>query len=244
MNLNDIPDLAMDVISSFLTKETPYHDKVDIAIQAAILKMAGCKQLADQILYTIDAYSTDSQVFQNIQAKKRQWIDKSKAEHVWGLNNDDLSQLPNKKIRSMNKYKIMYPMHLVKRKSAIKFSDSYENLKAYTNKQQIERLNVLKTSLNKYNALLRIDSKLCDLYVKKGNGEPDKIAKHLAEMEFYHLYTNYKKYYAYFTVEHYMNIGFYDWAQITEDAKKRALTEFQNVHHDRLYIIPDFVSIY
>lgn len=240
--LNDLPLLAINRIAIFLNERGPYRDIVDIAVDTASLKMAGCALLANDLVTQVDAFSKDgkysTQVLQNIKTQKELWIEKKVAENIWGLNDEDLSHIPRKKTRVNT-----YPLKYVKKLSAIKFNENYALLKTYNSIEHLNRLCYLKQILQKYNASLRIDSKSCDNYIRNGKSDPDRIAKLMKEMEFYHLYTDYKNYISHITVINYIQCGYSDYDQIIEEAKEKALRQFILTHQDHS-MIPESLRYY
>lgn len=233
MSFGDLPKLTLYKIADFLKDETPFRDKVDIAIDAVSLKIAGFNDLAIVLIETLDPTSKDGNfspiLLKNLIFQKNQYITEATAKLTWGLNNDDLAILKPKK----NRYKLQE----VKRLSAFKFENSYEKLKA--NKNQLRRYNILQQVLNSFDMSIRPDSKFCESFIKTGKGDPQCIAKILKEMEFYHLFTEYHRYFNVYKVIYSCEYGYYDRNHISDDAKKKALSEFVKNHPDKLNIIPN-----
>ena len=240
----NLPLLAISRIGDYLKDETAFRDKVDIAIDVAALKVAGkCfNGLTCELISYIDPLSSNGEyspkLMKNIKDNKKRWIVQDIAQRSWGLSSVDLINVQKKK----NANGIHYRLLQVKRASERKFDGSYERLKAYTSSRHLERYHKLKDALNKYKACLRTDSKSCDKYVQSGKGDPNTIAKVIKEWEFFHLYTDYRRYYTQEAVGYYLEYGFYDWNQIIQDAKKKALKDFVCTQPKKASLIPMSLS--
>lgn len=238
--LHELPGGVLYTIAAFLNKEDPFYDKVDIAINASALRLAGCGALANELIYRLDPLSENGQltskVLKNLKNKRNQLISTVSAKETWNLTDDDIGELPMKRSIRNNKITNLCKLQDVKRISANKFSNNYENL--FAKKVQKKNCVVLQSLLLRYNVGLRIDSKICQMYIKTGKGNPEDIAKLLKEMEFYHIYTNYESCFSSNIIKYHLDYGYYDRDHISMDAKQQALREFINENPQKLEIIP------
>ncbi len=236
-NPDELPDSVLLKISQYLKDDSPFRDKVDVALESVMLKSAGWpwQRLAGFVVEVVDPSVKDgkltSVVSRNLSLKKNQHVSAKTAKSVWGLTDDDLISLTFKN----KKY---YKFQDVKMLSAIKFSNNYENLIAFKNLKQKERYKNLQNTFDKYKITIQLDSKLCNMYIKFGKGEPENIAKVIKENEFYHIYTNYLLELEKFMVNYYCEFGYYDVIETSLMAKKNALKDFMKVNSSNRCLIP------
>ena len=110
--------------------------------------------------------------------------------------------------------------------------------------QQQQRYHVLSKILEQNSITLRPDSKFCSTYICTGRGNPDEIVKVLKEMDFYHTFTDYNKFFDIITAKYSCEYGYYDRDQISNDAKQRALEAFIEANPSKKYIIPPSLHKY
>lgn len=239
MNLNDLPYPALQQIAKYLNEETPFRDKVDIAVDAASLACAGATFLSAELNYCIDPSSKNGKlsecVKKNLQVKKQRWIRETAAVNNWGITSEELKDVPSKKLDNSTR---LYKFQIVKRKCAAKFCESYDRCKAYTSYKQLERSHILDKELTKHGLSLRPDSKFCESYIRFGRGDPTEIAKSMKEMAFYHTFTDYLKYFWMYAAKYACENGFYDRDEVSAQAKQRALKDFVQKYPEKQKIIP------
>lgn len=220
-----LPQLVLCKIASNLTDESPFRDKIDVAIDAVMLQIAGWNSLASYVVEIVEPNCIDSKlstiVSRNLELKKNQRMPIITAKNLWGLTNVDLDQL----VATKN---LKYRFQDVKKLSAIKFSNNYDMLLNFKHIKQKERYTNLLDILKNNNVSIQLNSKLCERYIKFGKGDPDHIAKILKENEFYHIYTNYVILLEKFMANYYCEFGYYDIINTTLQAKQHALKEFAN----------------
>ena len=237
---NELPLTALSRIAFYLKDDSPFRDKVDVALDGVMLKTAGCtwKSLACFVVEIVDPSVKDgkltSVVTRNLYLKKNKDIKADLAKSLWGLTDADLENL----IFKIKKGKKFYKFQDVKKFSSIKFSNNYENLIAFKNLKQKERYKNLQNTFDKYRITIQLDSKLCNYYIKFGKGDPENIAKVIKENEFYHIYTNYLFELEKFMVNCYCEFGYYDVIQITLLAKQNALKDFMKINSSNQNLIP------
>jgi hypothetical protein len=235
--LDQLPDYALYVIAECIASETSFRDKVDVAIDAAVLAVT-CKsleQLTRDINQLIDPMSTDGKltpdVIDNLKRKKNRRIPAHIAKSSWGLSDDDLASLSFKIVRQ----KRMYLLQDIKKVSEVKFDG--DCMKLYNSKRIHKLLDALSQPI-------RPDSNYCMNYIKTGKGNPDDIARLLKEMEFYHTYTAYPQLYWVYAQKYELEYGYYDRDHISSDAKSVALKRFKKKHPDKLHIVPETLLKY
>lgn len=239
-NPNELPLTALSRIAFYLKDDSPFRDKVDVALDGIMLKAAGWawKSLAGFVVEIVDPSVKDgkltSVVTHNLSLKKKKDINTGLAKSVWGVNDSDLENL----IFKIKKGKYFYKLQDVKKVSSIKFSNNYENLIAFKNLKQKERYKYLQNTFDKFRITIQLDSKLCSNYIKFGKGDPENIAKVIKENEFYHIYTNYLIELEKFMVNYYCEFGYYDIIQTTLLAKKNALKNFVKINSPNQCLIP------
>jgi hypothetical protein len=244
MSITILPSLVISKIAEFLHDETPFRDKVDIAIDAASIQVAGLQELSHELTTLVDPSAKEGKlspiVKTNLSNRKKRVLPAENAKRVWGLTDEDLKYVPARSVYSSKNGEPMkiYNIQDIKKTSAAKFSHSYENLKAYHSQQQLTRFYKLQEVLTQHQLTPRVDSTFCEKYIKTGKGNPEEIAKVLKEMDFYHLHTEYKKYFTFYTAKYGCEYGYYDRDHISGDAKKRALQEFREKFPDKLNLIP------
>lgn len=236
MQFDQLPSLSLSRIAHYLSIETPFRDKDDIACEALNLSLVAkqFKELSEEILHCIDPACKNGQlspvVLKNIQKLRTRWISLPTA-NMWGLQLSDLEHIPYKEI-SGNKH---YKLQQVKRLSEQKFCGSVQQLKSC---RQFQRYKVLENALTEHGVKLRIDSKFCDRFIKTGQGDPNNIAKLLKEMEFYHIFTDYFRFFSACAAKYTCEYGYYDRNHISIDAKKQALQDFIHRNPHQLHLIP------
>lgn len=239
MNLNELPNTILYEISKYISLESPYHNKVDIFKDSIILKLACCLELSKYVNEYIDPTSKDGKisenVLKNLRLEKNKWIDEKQVED-WGLCKLDLQHVYFKTLETKKKVVNFYKLQDIKMLSAKKYA--YDYTKIHTNPIQLNRLLKLEESFKKISSHLRFDSTKCCLYIKTGKGNPDDIAIVLKEMEFYHTFTDYKKYFIKFMIEYDTIYGYYSRNDISYDAKKMALNKFVIACPEKRHIMP------
>jgi hypothetical protein len=220
-----LPQLVLCKIASNLTDESPFRDKIDIALDAVMLQIAGWKSLSSHVVEKIEPNCIDGKlsftVKQNLERKKNQCMSVNTVKNTWGLTDVDLDQL----VATKN---LKYRFQDVKKLSAIKFSNNYDMLLNFKHTTQIDRYKNLFDILKNNNVSIQLNSKLCEKYIKFGQGNPHYIAKILKENEFYHIHTNYVMLLEKFMANYYCEFGYYDIFDVTLQAKQQALKEFAN----------------
>jgi hypothetical protein len=224
MHVIDIlPALVLCKIASFLIDDSPFRDKVDVATDAVMLQIAGWKSLSCYVFELVDPCCLDGKlnitVRRNLGLKKNQRMTTSTVKNTWGLTDVDLGQL----VATKN---LKYRFQDVKKLSAIKFENNYDNLQNLKHAKQIDRYKKLISIFQDNKISIQLDSKLCERYIKFGKGDPDHIAQIIKENEFYHMYTNYIIVFEKCMANYHCEFGYYDIVFITLQAKKQVLEDF------------------
>ena len=217
--LDLLPDLVLQHIAERLQDETTFRDKYDIAIDAASLSVVGsqsCTFLANAIR-------------EKNTINKQKFISARTARVVWGICDSELEKLPAKLVVSSDSslsFVKLYKQQSVKLLSSLKFGD--DPVKLYKFKAQSfeqSRFDRLKVELDKFGVPFRADSRLVYNYIVAGTGDAVAIAKTLLELKFLYAQPNFNRYMAYYTAKYKREYGYYDKADIFNDAKQRALLE-------------------
>ena len=165
------------------------------------------------------------------------------AKSDYHLNDDDLARLPVALV--LNPYgRNQPPMRLYKvrdvRAVALAKHGGLEGFERMVQKSEMRksllragkqekidiRRRTLTEALSRYGCELRGDSRLCNAYIQRGAGDPDRIAEVMAEMRFFHERTRYRDILDE-NLRAYREWGeHYDYDEESEAAKVQAMREY------------------
>jgi hypothetical protein len=90
-------------------------------------------------------------------------------------------------------------------------------------RKQEQRTQELASLLQARGCTLRDDSRLCDAYIKRGEGNAEDIARIMHEMKFFHEHTNYANTYEDIKHDELRWKGWYNFDEVSHEAQGQAL---------------------